>query len=341
MKIALNVENRDGPFGGGNRFVKDFKEYAQKNGHCVVFDLKEKDIDIIFVVDPRFRHPNSRFTSPSILFYLLFKNPNAIVVHRINECDERKGTNFMNKSLKRFNYLADHTIFIASWLKDLDLWIDESYKKSSVILNGADSRVFNRHNWSPWNKSGKMKLVTHHWSPNYMKGFDVYNMIDKLLSEKKWSEKLEFSYIGNLPKNFKFNNVNHVNPQDGYELAATLKKSHAYITASINEPGGMHQHEAALCGLPILFRDSGAFPECCGKFGLSFNKDDFVHKLEQFIDNYDYYAKRIAEYPFTSEKSISQYFLVLENLKKTMTSLSKTRRLFRDPLNLMKSLQNF
>ena len=55
----------------------------------------------------------------------------AIIVHRINECDERKGTNNMNSLLKRANYVSDHTIFIASWLKELNLW--QKNKKYRII----------------------------------------------------------------------------------------------------------------------------------------------------------------------------------------------------------------
>ena len=36
-----------------------------------------------------------------------------------------------------------------------------------------------------------------------------------------------------------------------------LKKHDIYITASENEPSGNHHMEGALCGLPILFKDSG------------------------------------------------------------------------------------
>ena len=61
--------------------------------------------------------------------------------------------------------------------------------------------------------------------------------------------KLEFNYIGNIPNNFKFQNMNHINPKSGNDLSAELKKNHLYITASLNEPSGNHHIEAAQCGL--------------------------------------------------------------------------------------------
>ena len=41
----------------------------------------------------------------------------TVVVHRINECDERKNTDYVNKSLIKANKVADHTVFVSSWLK--------------------------------------------------------------------------------------------------------------------------------------------------------------------------------------------------------------------------------
>ena len=34
-------------------FLINLKEYLEANGHTIVFDLKDKDIDIILFTDPR------------------------------------------------------------------------------------------------------------------------------------------------------------------------------------------------------------------------------------------------------------------------------------------------
>ena len=59
-------------------------------------------------------------------------------------------------------------------------------------------------------------------------------------------------------------------------LAAELKRHHAYVTGSMNEPGGNHQNEGALCGLPLLYRRSGCMPEYCAGFGIDFAGVDEV-----------------------------------------------------------------
>ena len=68
-------------------------------------ELKDKDIDIIVIIDPRIRNPNIPFSTGSILRYLIFKNFSSIVLHRINECDERKNwKNFKKHSYQKFYY---------------------------------------------------------------------------------------------------------------------------------------------------------------------------------------------------------------------------------------------
>ena len=76
-------------------------------------------------------------------------------------------------------------------------------------------------------------------------------------------------------------NSNHIEPLSGLDLAKKLKKSHLYLTASRNEPSGNHHIEAAQCGLPILYLNSGGIPEFCKGFGMSFEKSEFFHKLEK------------------------------------------------------------
>ena len=46
----------------------------------------------------------------------------------------------MNKFLKWSNYCADHTVFISSWLKTLDIY--QRKIPSSIILNGGNQEFF-------------------------------------------------------------------------------------------------------------------------------------------------------------------------------------------------------
>lgn len=161
MKVAIGYHLQSGPWGGGNSFACSLSRALVERGDLVVNTLDDPDIDLILLTDPRGRSPQVSFHAGTILRYLLKVNSDALVVHRINECDERKGTRNMNRMLRRANYVADHTVFIATWLKDLDLWRNES--GSSVILNGADTGIFNEKYYRPWGGNEPLRLVTHHW----------------------------------------------------------------------------------------------------------------------------------------------------------------------------------
>ena len=117
MKIAIGFGIKESAWGGGNQFAISLVKASRESGFDITFDLKESDIDIILFTDPRSYSKTVSFGSLDIIYYLLFKNNNALVIHRINECDERKSTKYMNKLLKWSNYCADYTVFIASWLK--------------------------------------------------------------------------------------------------------------------------------------------------------------------------------------------------------------------------------
>ena len=61
----------------------------------------------------------------------------ARVLHRINECDLRKGTNEIDALLADANRVADHTVFISAWLRDYhaERWFDLA-RPHSVIPTG-------------------------------------------------------------------------------------------------------------------------------------------------------------------------------------------------------------
>jgi len=314
MKISINYEIKKGPWGGGNRFVQELTSALNERGDEVISNLNKNDIDLILLIDPRWRNSSISYSFGEVARYLKFKNPDAIVVHRVNECDERKKTRFINGQLGRANYVADYTVFVGSWLKQLDVWRNKTSVESCVILNGANEDIFNSIGHQPWGGSGPLKLVTHHWGANWNKGFDIYAKLDKMLSQDSWRKNLEFTYIGNLPKGFQFKTASYIPPLDGSELANELRRHHIYLTASLNEPGGNHQNEGALCGLPILYRHSGCMPEYCDGYGESFTDDTFEDSLRKLITNYFFLNDAMLSYPHTAKSMCIQYTKLFDDL---------------------------
>ena len=336
MKIAIGFDIKESSWGGGNQFAKSLVQASKDRGYKITHNLRDNDIDIILLTDPRSYNKDVTFGSFSILKYLFLRNKNAIVVHRINECDERKNTFHMNKFLKLANYCADYTIFIASWLRDLDL--SQKDRPSKVILNGADKEIFKNHSNNFWDGLSPLKVVTHHWSPNKMKGFDVYKKLDNLLSSSKWKKLIEFTYIGNLPKGFKFKNTKHINPINGKRLGKELSNHHIYISGSINEPAGMHHIEGILCGLPIIYRVSGALPEYCENYGIPFENQDFLPALEEMLKDYSKYKINIINYPHNSLKMTNEYLNLFSELLNNRNQIIKKRSLFKNPFLLISNL---
>ena len=239
----------------------------------------------------------------------------------------------MNLRLRFANYAADHTIFVGSWLKDLNIWRKDDHRSHSVILNGADQTIFHARDHKPWDGHGPLKLVTHHWGGNWLKGFDIYQRIDEMLEHPAWKGRIEFTYIGNVPKGFTFKNATLVSPLDAEQLAGALQTYHVYVTGSQNEPGGNHQNEGALCGLPLLYRNSGCMQEYCDGFGEQFNSlDDFELALQKMMENYPAHQAAMSEYPHTAESMVQQYLQVFDELMDKRSDIVSRRHLLRNPV---------
>jgi hypothetical protein len=289
------------------------------------------------ILDPRWNHANIAFNSREILRYINSINSNVIVIHRINECDERKNTRFMNKKLRQINYLADASVFVGKWLMDLKVTNKFSFHDlDKIIRNGANKSIYNNDNFKPWIGNGPLKLVTHHWSGNRMKGFDIYEQLDSLLGQKEFSTNFSFTYIGNLPKNFVFKNSVHVQPLYDASLAMKIKEHHGYVTASINEPGGNHQNEAAACGLPLLYRRSGCLPEYCEGYGVLFDENNFENKLIEFRNTYSDFVNIMGGYPNTADVMVKNYLDFFEFLLEKREYIASRRKISKFSINALR-----
>ena len=325
MKISIGTKVVEGPFGGGNNFLKNLIIFLKDQGHDVIDHLRDDDIDIILLTNPLIDSETSTYNNFDINFYTKFKNPKAITFQRINECDERKGTTGINTKLSKFNKFIDINIFVSSWLKDnfrnFSLYSKESY----IIKGGPSEKIFNTIDKKFWDKKQRLKIVTHHWSSNYMKGYGVYKSLDELLEKDNMKKQYEFTFIGNLPKDIQFSNSRVLKPLHGLSLAQELKSHDVYLTASLNEPSGNHHMEGAMCGLPILYIKSGALPEYCGKYGIEFNNKNLENSLQEMSKNYSKFKDRLNSYPYSFNYAAKQYIDLFDDAIKRKNELIKKR----------------
>jgi len=311
LKVAINSSIINGPYGGGNSFIKNLYEFLKDNNHKIVFDLNDLDIDIILITEISQYTETFSFGINEIKFYRNFINKNVKIVHRINECDERKNTKNVNNVIMKFNKIADVSIFVSKWLQKL-FESKNLYNSNVTIYSGSNRKEFFPEIAKQPND--KIKIITHHWGSHYNKGFDIYLHLDSLL-EKELKNKVQFTYIGNVPSKIKFKNTEIISPKDSSKLQKIISSNDIYLTASINEPSGNHHIEGALCGLPILYINSGGIPEYCYSYGVMYNnKIDFVEKLNLLINNLDIYKKSIKKYPFDSEKMCIEYLKIFSQI---------------------------
>ena len=294
--------------------------------HSVVYDLKDIDIDIILMINPLKNSEKSTLNNYDVDFYQKFINPESISVQRINECDERKNTDYVNKEILKSNKNIDYTVYVSKWLQELYEKAGMQGQNSNVILAGANSEYFNIEGKNFWDKEREIRLVTHHWSDNWMKGFKTYKKIDKLLSDKFWNNKIIFTYIGNYPKNINFENTKLIKPLGEKTLAQELKRHDIYITASLNEPSGNHHIEAAQCGLPILYVNSGGVTEYCQDYGLEFSEGNIAEKLEYLINNYDLYKEKIIKYPLSANAMSEEFLKLFKDLVENKEQIINNRK---------------
>ena len=346
MKVSIGSKIVEGPWGGGNLFVKNLSNYLLNLGHKVIYDLSEPDVDLILLTDPRSRRESSStFNHIEINLYKKYINPNVAVVQRINECDERKNTNNINNFYLHASECADKVVFVSDWLKNIYTTLGMEIDKTKVIMSGSNKKVFKNYN----NKldNNKVNIVTHHWSSHKNKGFESYQLLDKLLLDPHWKDILHFTYIGNSSDEYLLNNSTIIEPLSGTDLGKKLSENDIYLTGSINEPSGNHHIEAALCGLPILYLNSGGIPEYCDGFGVSYNNlDEFEDKLKIVISEKEKYINNLESYQFDSENMNKEYLELFESLvKKKKESLKnlntpkKTFYLFR--FKIRKLTRNF
>lgn len=310
-RVAFNMKAVGGPWGGSSTFVSQLSGYLVCRGYKVCFDLSGR-VDVIVLVDPRVGG-NIRFGVQEIIDYRR-RYPQVRVLHRINECDKRKNTDFMDDLLREANEIGDFTVFISQWLRDYHAahWFDPA-RPHRVIYNGADPRIFHPVGGNRYDGSGPFRLVTHHWSNNPMKGFDVYAEVDALISSGELKD-VELWVIGRWPPEVRWQGARTWPPTHGVDLARRLRSCHAYLTASRWEPGGMHHVEGAQCGLPLLYHeDGGGIVEAGRRYGIGY-RDDVKAAIEAMRRDYRGMRRRVLEGMPSGDRMCLEYASAIQQL---------------------------
>jgi len=313
MIVYFNRPIKREPWGGGSHFITAFHDYLVQKGYTIAFDLIP-GIDVIFMFDPR---PSQEGSSVEEIYRYKILNPSCKIIQRINDTDIARPLDrpWRVNLLLKANQIVDHTIFISEWIKNH--YIDNGFNKrklNSVIINGCNSKWYYPNLPKTINTSS-IKLITHHWSDNFMKGFDVYNFLDEYVKKR---DNIAFTYMGRYNNQYSPKNIKIIDPVYGPRVGEILREHDIYVTGARFEACGMHHIEAASCGLPVLYhRDGGAVPEVCKNHGVEFDSvDSFISSLDDITLRYEK-IKSCIDYKYLSfKRCFSEYESILLDCKK-------------------------
>ena len=274
--VAMNLRPRQGPWGGANQWARQVAAFLRASGYRVRFDLRG-EVDLILMTHTGLCD-GVTFLHREVGEYKK-RRPQVRCLHRINDNDVRKGTAGMDALLAEANRVADHTVFVSRWLLEHHggKWFDKS-RPHSVIEPGADPAIF--HPVGNRLPEGVCRVVTHHWSDNWAKGFDIYRKVDTAIADGLL-EGFELHVIGRWPKEIGWRAAKLSGPLSGRALAERLRGCHIYLSASRWEPGPMHVAEGLQCGLPLVYhRDTGGTVEVGRRYGVEVGEDVVPGLLE-------------------------------------------------------------
>lgn len=299
LKIFVNAKPVNGPWGGGNLFLKEFLRHINlSNNFRLVCGLDENP-DIVFIMNIESKDYG---TSVDDILEYLKKNPNVFVVHRINDCDARKNTVGVDAKICEFSHWSDLCIFVSEWMKEY--FTKNPQWNSDVnfsIYNGVDFSIFKP---AARLKNGKVNIVTHHWSDNIMKGYETYRFIDDWIYD---NPDFTFTYIGR--PNGIFKNTCLVPPLYGSSLGKELSKYDLYISGSYFDPGPNHVIESIACGIPTYVHvDGGGSVEFAGKDHTFKSVDD----LKNILTGGDYRNNKF-DWIFSWKTCVEKYLNLIEN----------------------------
>ncbi|TET78236.1 MAG: glycosyltransferase family 1 protein [Candidatus Cloacimonadota bacterium] len=282
-KIHILYKFVEGPWGGGNQFLKALQGHFRKVG---VYSENPEDAEVILFNSYPF---GSEYLFDSVI--KLKKRRGKILIHRVDGPISyvRGKDKWIDKVIFQFNDLfADGTIFQSCWSREMNYELGA--KKSpyeTVIMNAPDETIFCPEGKKPFNEE-RIKLVATSWSGNIRRGFEIYQYLDEHLDFEKYA----MTFVGNSPIEFK--NIRWIKPVPSRELANILKEHDIYITASQNDPCSNSLIEALHCGLPAVARNDGGHPEIIGKAGAFFeDQSDVIYAIEKVAKDYKHYQALI------------------------------------------------
>ncbi len=310
MKVHIFYTINNGPYGGGNQFLKALRNFFLQKG---LYEHHAGKADIILF------NSHHQFKE---LIKLKRKYPDKIFIHRIDGpiSQIRENDKETDQLIYKINnYIADATVFQSLWSKRENEKNGIAQKMfNTIITNAPNPEIFNKKNKQNFDVSRKIKIIATSWSHNLIKGFKIYKWLDENLDFNRY----EMTFCGNSP--YRFKNIKQMPAVSSIELAQILKSHDVYITASQKDPCSNSLIEALHCGLPAIVLNDGGHPEIIRKGGLIFDKQEEIPELiERIKNNYQFFQDNINVPSIENVgNSYLDFFKILINNKKEYSKLN-------------------
>jgi len=305
MRIFINRKPVVGPWGGGNKTLFHLVSGLVERGHELFFDNLPPDLDLMICFDPRPNHVGISYDH-----LLLYRDRNNTpIMQRVGDVGTH-GKPDLTNIVKRSTHMSDFVIFPSLWARDYISY----YGDHKIIPNGPLSGFYTPRYRSDLPKfRDPIEAVTHHWSDNPMKGFDLYKNLDE-----NHGKVLKFNYIGRHPVDISFKNYHGTKGDE--ELFSYLGNFDVYITASKLEAGANHVLEAMAAGLPIFYAaGGGSIAEYCENFGQEYSdEEDLLEKISQSFKDEELWMEiknKVVKYDRTIYNVVNEYIEEIERIK--------------------------
>ena len=297
MKIFVDRKPVTGPWGGGNKTVMELCDQFKEAGHEVVHRLNHDDIDILFCFDPRDNEHGEGYRD-----YFNYRNTFLVpIIQRVGDCGTH-GKPKLTDLVKGTVAASDFIIFPSEWAKKL---IGFEGNNCAVIRNAPLSE-FHKLKKDHTKANDKIRLVTHHWSPNPKKGYSLYKKLDDYIKNR---EDISFTYIGRWPIEPLVNSEYFPPTGDNDFISEKISECDIYLTASEEEAGANHVLEGMACGLPVAYHtNGGSIPEYCGDNGVGFEDfDQMLNAIQTIKQDYAFYKSNVLKYNESIETVVNKY----------------------------------
>ncbi len=279
FKIHILEEFKEGPWGGGNQFLKNLRQEWQANGHYVN-DPSPADA-ILF----------NSYQNLLAVTELKRKHPEKIFIHRLGPIFHyHRGENWKRidrLTLKVAQKIADLVIFHSNWSYQESVKLGFDTPNYTIIGNAVDPVIFNNLERKP-GPDQKIRLITASWSANPNKGSAFLAYLDQHLDFSRYL----MTFVGNAANQFK--NIRTLSPLDSSGLAKELKEHDIFIAPFKHEAASNAILEALACGLPVVALDSGSNGEEIRRGGELFqDQEELLAKIDLVAKNYYTYQSQI------------------------------------------------